>query len=272
MNAYVTLDLMKSAAVLDVPGTVDDGRLLALLESVSRQVDFYCNRHFFTQRAAMLFDGDGSALLRLPDLIAVDGGGLATDEDGDRVFESFWGESDYLLHPANADPTGGHDLSSPHTEALVDTELGARKTFPVGRRRIRIVGEWGYWRRTRRASERVAETLDAESGALEVIGGEEIEVGHTALIGAEQMYVHSRAENTLGVSRGVNGTVALDQSAGAQIRIYRYPGPVSEAVIIQASRLWRRRDSDAESGSGFAGGLDTDAAELLAPYRKLIAR
>ena len=48
MNAYVTLDILKSGAVLDIAGSEDDGRLLMLLESVSRQVDAYCNRHFFT--------------------------------------------------------------------------------------------------------------------------------------------------------------------------------------------------------------------------------
>ena len=57
MNAYVTLDILKSGAVLDIAGSEDDGRLLMLLESVSRQVDAYCNRHFFTLRGEMVFDG-----------------------------------------------------------------------------------------------------------------------------------------------------------------------------------------------------------------------
>ena len=108
------------------------GGLLMLLESVSRQVDAYCNRHFFARRAAMVFDGDGSTALRIPDLVSVDTDGLATDDDGDRIFEAAWEDSDYLLHPANADPAGGHDLSSPYTWVMADTEAGARSGFPGG--------------------------------------------------------------------------------------------------------------------------------------------
>ncbi len=272
MNAYVTLDLLKSAAVLDIAGSEDDDRLLMLLESVSRQVDFYCNRHFYARRAAMIFDGDGSTILRIPDLVSVDVDGLATDEGGDRTFETVWAESDYLLHPANADPTGGHDLSSPYTGVLVDTEAGGQSAFAAGTRRARIVGEWGYWRRVRRAAESIAASLDAESSAVEASGGYDIGAGHTLLAGSEQMYVHSRTGDVLRVSRGVNGTEATAQAAGAEIGIYQYPGPVGEAVIIQASRLWKRKDSAFAETPGFAGGLDPDAVGLLAPYRKIIAR
>ena len=271
MNAYVTLDILKSAAVLDIAGSEDDERLLMLLESVSRQVDAYCNRHFFTLRRAMTLDGDGSTALRIPDLVSVDVGGLATDEDGDRVFEDIWDESDYLLYPSNADPVGGHDLSSPYTGVLVDTEAGDRGAFAAGVRRVRIAGEWGYWRRIRRASESVAASLDAESGDIEVGGGEDIGVGHTLLVGSEQIYVHSRHGDRLAALRGVNGTGAAAHATGAEIGIYRYPGPVTEAVIIQASRLWKRKDSAFVDATGFVGGLDPDAVELLAPYRKIVA-
>lgn len=270
MNAYVTLELMKSAAVLDIAGPEDDGRLLMLLESVSRQVDAYCNRHFFTLLGEMVFDGDGSTALRIPDLVSVDAGGLATDEDGDRVFEDVWDESDYLLHPANADPKGGHDLSSPYTGLLVDTEAGERGAFAAGMRRVRIAGEWGYWLRIREASESVAGALDVEAGEIEVSGGSDIEAGHTLLVDSEQIYVRGRDKNRLAVLRGVNGSEAAAHAAGAGVGICQYPGPVSEAVIIQASRLWKRKDSAFSDATGFVGGLDPDAVELLAPYRKIV--
>ena len=271
MNAYVTLDLMKSGAVLNITGPEDDERLLMLLESVSRQVDAYCNRHFFTLRRAMTLDGDGSTALRIPDLVSVDAGGLATDEDGDRVFEDIWDESDYLLHPANADPTGGHDLSSPYTGIVVDTEAGDRGAFAAGIRRVRIAGEWGYWLRIRQASESVPGALDAEAGEIEVSGGSDIEAGHTLLVGSEQIYVRGRDGDRLAALRGVNGSEAAAHAAGVKVGIYQYPGPVSEAVIIQASRLWKRKDSAFVDATGFVGGLDPDAVELLAPYRKIVA-
>ena len=56
-NAYVSLDTLKSASVLDITGTGDDARLRILLENVSRQVDRHCNRHFFTLAATRKFDG-----------------------------------------------------------------------------------------------------------------------------------------------------------------------------------------------------------------------
>ena len=271
MNAYTTLDLLKSASALDIAGTEDDERLLTLLEGVSRQVDAYCNRHFFTIRAALTFDGDGSTALRLPDLVSVDANGVATDEDGDRKFESVWEESDYMLRPANADPTGGHDLSSPYTEVVVDTEAGSKSEFAAGMRRARISGEWGYWRRLRRASETIAAVVNKEASEIEVSGGADIGTGHTLLMGAEQVYARGRSGNKLAVLRGVNGTEAQAHSADAEIGIYQYPAPVSEAVIIQASRLWKRRDSTPVEARGFAGGFDADAAELLAPYRRMIS-
>ncbi|MCY4654159.1 MAG: hypothetical protein OXC95_13465 [Dehalococcoidia bacterium] len=271
MNSHTTLDILKSAAVLDIAGSEDDERLLMLLESVSRQVDFYCNRHFFAQRATMVFDGDGSTALRVPDLVSVDPDGLAADEDGDRIFESVWDESDYLLNPANADPVGGHDLSSPYIGIVVDTEAGSKTAFPVGMRRVRIAGEWGYWRRMRCASEIVSHALDTDTNEIEVSGGEDIGAGHTLLVGTEQIYVLSRTGDRLGVLRGVNGTEAAAHGTAAEVGVFRYPGPVSEAAIIQASRLWKRKDSAFADTSGFTVGLDRDAMELLAPYRKIVA-
>ncbi len=271
MNAYTTLDILKSASALDIAGAEDDERLLTLLESVSRQVDAYCNRHFFEIRAALTFDGDGSTALRIPDLVSVDEGGVATDEDGDRKFESVWEERDYMLRPANADPTGGHDLSSPYTEIVVDDESGSKSAFTAGMRRARISGEWGYWRRLRRASEKIAAVVNRDASEMEVSDDDDIGVGHTLLMGDEQAYVRGRNGNRLRVMRGVNGTEAQPQRAGAEIGIYQYPAPVSEAVIIQASRLWKRRDSAAVEARGFAGGFDPDAAELLTPYRRIVA-
>ena len=80
-NAYVSLDNLKSSGVLNITGTDDDGRLLQLVESVSRLVDRYCNRHFYVLNATRKFDGDGKPVLLVPDLISVDANGLKTDDN-----------------------------------------------------------------------------------------------------------------------------------------------------------------------------------------------
>ena len=58
-NAYVSLDTFKSSGILNITGTGDDTRLLALLESVSRLNDGYCNRHFYVLSATRKFSGSG---------------------------------------------------------------------------------------------------------------------------------------------------------------------------------------------------------------------
>ena len=271
MNAYATLDVLKSAAVLDISGSGDDSRLLMLLENVSRQLDSYCDRHFFTLSATRVFDGDGSAALRVPDLISVDPAGLRTDEDGDRKFETTWADSDYLPDPANADPTGGHDLAAPYTKLAADTEAGGRSGFPSGMRRVSVSGQWGYWRRLRSASESLSARADAVQQTLTISDGMDVEAGHTILVDSEQMYATGRGKDGLRVERGVNGTTAAAHEANAPIRIYEYPGPISEAALIQAARLWKRRDSvfaDSRASHAFKG-LDPDVCQLIAPYRRL---
>ena len=275
MNAYATLDVLKSAAVLDISGSGDDSRLLMLLENVSRQLDGYCDRRFFALSATRVFDGDGSAALRVPDLISVDPAGLRTDEDGDREFETAWSDSDYLAYPANADPTGGHDLAAPYTKLVADTEAGARSGFPRGMRRVSVSGQWGYWRRLRLASESLSARADAVQKTLTLSDGADVESGHTVLVDSEQMYATGRGKDGLRVERGVNGTTAAAHEANAAIRIYEYPSPISEAALIQAARLWKRRDSAFADWRGSAGsshafeGLDPDVRQLIAPYRRL---
>jgi hypothetical protein len=277
-NAYVSLDALKSASVLDIAGAGDDARLRALLESVSRQVDRYCNRFFFTLSATRKFSGEGTAALFVPDLISIDASGLRTDDNKDRTFETTWAASDYLLIHANADPANaGNPMSRPYTTIEVDVDAGTKRAFPAGRHTVQVAGQWGWWRHLRRATETANAIANATTASVTVSARTDVETGHTLLIDSEQMYVRSYSTNTLTVVRGVNGTVAVPHAAGAAIDIYEYPGPVVEAVIIQAARLWRRKDAALASNTGFtdtgqgrvSNRLDPDVASLLSPYRRL---
>ena len=262
MNAYTTVETLKSAAVLDIRGSAGDERLRSLAEAVSRQVDAWCNRHFYELSAARVFDSDGSTTLRTPDLISVDAGGLRTDEDGDREFETAWAETDFLLHPAGADPTGGHDSSRPHTAVLAD---GARR-FPARRRSVRIAGRWGYFRRLRKASETTAGRVAPGDSEIRLSEKADVEIGDTLLIGSERIYALGADGDSVRVVRAVNGSAAASHAAGAEVRIYEYPAPVREATIIETARLWRR---GARSEPAARDGMDADARTLLAGYRKI---
>jgi hypothetical protein len=269
-NAYVSLDTLKSAGVLNITGAGDDKRLLQLIEAVSRLIDRYCNRHFYVLSATRRFDGDGSPTLLVPDLISVDANGLKTDDNRDRVYETTWAATDYLLLPSNADPaSSGNPQARPYTRIEADVDAGTKRAFPAGIRTVQLSGQWGWRRDLKRATETANAIADAATASVTVSSRTDVEAGHTILIDSEQMYVRSYSGNTLTVTRGVNGTTAASHSGGASIDIYEYPDPIVEAAVIQAARLWKRKDS-AFAAEGQAGAqLDRDVSAMLGPYRKL---
>ena len=64
----------------------------------------------------------------------------------------------------------------------------------------------------------------------------------------------------------MNGTKASVHDAGTAVHVFEYPGPVVEATLLQAVRLWRLT-----SGGGGSQGravLDSDVRALLGSYRK----
>ena len=271
-NSYITLDTLKSSGVLNIAGSGDDARLRALVEAVSRVVDNYCNRHFYVFHGTKRFDGSGAPTLLLPDLISIDAGGLKTDDNKDRTFESTWATTDYRLMPSNAAPTvGGDPHSRPYARIDVDIDAGSKAEFPLGAETVQILGRWGWWLHLARATETANAVADATTTSLTVSSRADVETGHTLLIDSEQIYVQSYSGVTLTVVRGVNGTVAASHASSSAIDIYVYPGPVSEAAIIHTARLWRRKDNafSAIAASTNPGiGLDEDVRLLLGQYRR----
>ncbi|MCH8991004.1 MAG: Ig-like domain-containing protein [Acidobacteria bacterium] len=198
-----------ATGVLNITGTGDDTRLLTLLESVSRLIDRYCNRHFYALNATRKFDGEGIVGLLVPDLISIDTNGLKTDDNKDRTFETAWAATDYLLLPSNADPaSSGNPGSRPYTSIEVDVDAGTKGAFPVGRETVQVAGQWGWWRHLKTAAETANTIADATTTSVEVSSRTDVEAGHTILIDSEQMFVESYSTNVLTVVRGVNGTTA----------------------------------------------------------------
>lgn len=271
-NAYVSLDTLKSSGVLNITGSGDDGRLRSLIEASSRIVDRYCNRHFFVFKGAKLFDGSGTPSLLIPDLISIDANGLKTDQNKDRTFETTWAATDYILTPSNAAPVDGDNPSSrPYTRIAVDGDAGSKSEFPLGMQTVQIAGLWGWWLRVAPAVETADAVADSTTTSVAVSSRATVEAGHTLLIETEQMYVQSYSSNTLTVVRGVNGTTAASHAGSTAIDIYQYPGAIAEATIIQAARLWRRRDGAYSSNGGPSGtiaGLDEDVRLMLGQFRR----
>lgn len=271
-NSYVSLDTLKSSGVLNITGSGDDTRLRTLIEAVSRVVDGHCNRHFYVFKGTKLFDGGGALNLHLPDLVSVDTGGLKTDDNRDRTFETTWAMSDYRLMPSNAAPSdGANPASRPYTRLSVDVESGSKSEFPRGVETVQVTGQWGWWLHLTRASETANAVADAITLTVTVSSRVDVRAGHTVIIDSEQMYVQSYSGNTLTVVRGVNGTAAASHAGSATIDIYEYPGPITEGTIIQTARFWRRKDSafSVAVGPSTPGmGLDDDVRLLLGQFRR----
>ena len=273
MNAYITVDLLKSSSVLNVTGTGDDTRLRLLAESQSRVVDRLTNRQFYSLTATRTFDVTNTEKVLLPDLAAITS--LKTDDDINRTFETTWASTDYRLRPSNADPASRFNANSrPYTSVIVDSN--GTKSFTLGDETVQIVGEWGWWLHKATATETADAISSTTATTFSVSARTDIEAGHTILVDSEQIYVQSYSGNTLTVIRGTNGTSGATHSAGAAISLYEYPEPVREAVIIQASRLWKRKDSSYANALGLEGGMleifrgvDQDVKQALNPYRKM---
>ena len=76
---------------------------------------------------------------------------------------------------------------------------------------------------------------------------------------------------TVGTGAGRKTLLNGEDADGADIFIFRYPGPVVEACLLRTSRLWRSRDpgeAGGSTGSTDLPGVDPDVQRLLSSYRR----
>ena len=276
-NSYVSVDTLKGTAALNITGTAYDARLRGLLEHVSRQVDRFCNRVFFTFTETRYFDGPSGTTLLTSDVIALTS--LKEDTNADGTFETTWATSDYHLWPYNAAPTS--DWGRPYTRLVVNSaSTGTQDEFLAGQRVYEAAGTWGYCHLTL-ASGLNGTLADATGTSITLNGtAAAFELGQTVFVESEQCYIRASIIGTgtaITVDRAVNGSTGTAHSDKA-VTIVQYPGAIQEAVLIQGARLWKRKDSGFASQVGFPetgqllvwkGGIDPDVKELLMPYRRL---
>ncbi len=283
-NAYGDLTTLKSAGFLNMPDDAYDGRLLGLLETTSRWIDGYCDRHFAAVREERRFDGTGKVALTAPDLISVSSMRVREAASGKSVS---WPSSRWLLYPLNAAPEepGGR----PYTRIMA---VGDGRRFPLSRGGVSVRGVWGY------GDVREDLGLQVAAGAAVAKGDTTVKVaaaddtvpsglapGHTVRIGSEQLYVTNAVVDTaaktltLTGQRGVNGTTAAAHAVGAGVSVYRYPKGVAEACLLQAAVRWRERlggpfrpsEGPPAADGGDVGSVSPTVRALLEPYRRRIA-
>ena len=278
-NAYGDLTTLKSAAFLNAPDDGHDERLLGMLETASRWIDGYCDRHFFITHGERRFDGTGRVVLAVTDLVSVAEVRLRQGATGRWVG---WNSGDWLAYPLNVAPTepGGR----PYTR-IVATAGGRR--FPLSRGGVIISGAWGYGDVREDTGLQVSGAEGATGDtAITVAASDDgpsvaLSAGHTVQVGDEQMYVTAASADgegtiTLAVQRGVNGTTPATHGVGSGVSVYRYPAAVTEACLQQAACWWRERFTapfrpPEGEGSGDVGGISPAVRALLKPYRRRAA-
>lgn len=140
-SLYCTPEMLKGRK--GITDNHDDVEILGACRAVSRWIDRrYCQRFFYRQTATKTFAAGDLYCLSVPDLVSITT--LATDADGDGIYETTWAAGDRQLLPVNA----AVELEpQPYTEIKA---IGGT-TFPVvygtpGVRtdRVQIAGVWGW--------------------------------------------------------------------------------------------------------------------------------
>lgn len=132
-NGYTTLAVVKD--VLGISDTGHDTELERVVEAVSRWIDGFCGRHFYSASETRYYTAEWGDWLIVDDLLTVTT--LKTDENEDRTYERTWASTDYDLEPFNAATDG-----RPYTS--IRTAPAGLYTFPTGRKAVQIVGSFGW--------------------------------------------------------------------------------------------------------------------------------
>lgn len=268
MNCYASLATLK-AQMHGMTSTDNDSVLLGYLEEASREIDDWCGRHFYVHNATRYYDPPGESSWWLhDDVLSITT--LKVDRDADGTYAlSLTAADDYRLLPYNDTPKVRVDLRGDSSNLTV---------FPTTVQALEVVGKFGYWEETQATGNTVAAPgVDADDTALPVSGVTNLSPGQTYLLGSEQVYHESGTASPITVRRGVNGTTAAAHAAAVAIYRYRYPRPIEQATIMNALRLFKRRESayanvvastDVGTYSIFKG-IDPDIAKMLSRYRRL---
>jgi hypothetical protein len=229
-NLYASLGTVK--AEIGKAATTDDTVLLRLTERVSREIDKAAGRHFYAEIATRYFDGNGRRKLPISDLLSVTS--LKADSNSDDTYDlTLAVNTDYWLYPDNLTqytPYYRVDLNP------LSNQLGG---WPRGRRKVQIVGTWGYSQETETSGTLGAAITDVAATSVTMTASHGLTGGETIYVGTEQIHVSAVATNTLTVIRGINGTTAATASNGAAVTRRRFDRAAEEACVVRVADLWR---------------------------------
>lgn len=276
-NGYVTLDEFKRRQKGVPADGSDDTQIMRHIERASRWIDQYCGRNFYSTLDTRHFQARFNDSIFIDDLVSITS--LATDQNGDEVFETVWDSTDYDLEPYNA-----RLISPPKPYTSIRVSPLSKQYFPrlmswsgyIGRS-VEIAGKWGYSDYVVQLSTVGTGGITSGATSLPVASAASFEVGNLLLVGTEQMACDavSLTANALTVRRGLNGTTAAAHVLGDAVSAYDF-GDVSEACGLLAQRYYLRRLTVlGTQGASMFGtitqkvAVDPDLVQMLDPYRRL---
>jgi len=136
-NGYATLGEMKDDDVLNISSADHDTILESVIEGVSRAIDNWTGRHFYSATETRYYTSELSDILYIDDMSTATGFLLYTDNDGDRTYENTWAATDYDLLPLNAE-TDGHPFT------MIETTPNGSYNFPGTKKGVKITGAFGW--------------------------------------------------------------------------------------------------------------------------------
>jgi len=135
-NGYVTVSALK--ARLSITDQDDDTRLGAIIAGVSRWIDRYTGRRFYTTDSdeTRYYTPYSYCNCSVDDLVSVTS--IAIDTSGARTYDTTLGDTDYDLLPDNAALEGW-----PWNEIRI-TPYGRYSFYPSYTRSVKVVGKFGF--------------------------------------------------------------------------------------------------------------------------------
>ena len=115
----------------------DDAVIASVISAVSKEIDNYCHRRFWKNLVAetRYLTAAFYDLMFTPDIVSVTG--VATDEDGDRLYSTSLAATDYDLEPYNAALDG-----LPYTRMRLTPN--STHSFVTSQKGIKLTGIFGY--------------------------------------------------------------------------------------------------------------------------------
>jgi hypothetical protein len=154
VRGYSTLNTAKTRqGIRDI---IDDPTLEMVITAVSRLIDDYCQRRFWSATETRVYSAPGAPYpyytvagptfftaarptrIFIDDVLSVSA--LSTDDNGDRTYPTIWATTDYDLYPLNA---ASSDFGAQPYWEIRSSPLGNYR-FPFTAQGIKVTGVFGY--------------------------------------------------------------------------------------------------------------------------------